>query len=287
METLKRILAGLVIFLCVLGILVAAFGVVAIWRVNTPVTDNLTQLLTSIDGFLELVETGLVTFNIALSDVVDLVQSLETTVVETGETVKETNLMLLAIDATIGDKLFPLLEKASDTIEMVIDSVIAVNEALEAVNAIPFVTVSTLTADLEAAETGIIEIQNDVEETQKTIQTTKEEAVDTVVTPISTRLSEMDRALQDVSNISTESESQVTASREGIADVIQKLPGWINLASVTMTLLMAWLIFAQGSLLLLSYVYIRTGEFKITLGDGKADDEIEEDFKGEDEVSDA
>ena len=287
METLKRILAGLVIFLCVLGILVAAFGVVAIWRVNTPLTDNLTQLLTSIDGFLELVETGLVTFNIALSDVVDLVQSLETTVVETGETVKETNLMLLAIDATIGDKLFPLLEKASDTIEMVIDSVIAVNEALEAVNAIPFVTVSTLTADLEAAETGIIEIQNDVEETQKTIQTTKEEAVDTVVTPISTRLSEMDRALQDVSNISTESESQVTASREGIADVIQKLPGWINLASVTMTLLMAWLIFAQGSLLLLSYVYIRTGEFKITLGDGKADDEIEEDFKGEDEVSDA
>ena len=287
METLKRILAGAVIVLCIIGILVAAFGVVAIWRVNTPVTDNLTQLLTSIDGFLELVETGLVTFNIALSDVVDLVQSLETTVVETGETVKETNLMLLAIDATIGDKLFPLLEKASDTIEMVIDSVIAVNEALEAVNAIPFVTVSTLTADLEAAETGIIEIQNDFEEAQKTIQTTKEEAVDTVVTPISTRLSEMDRALQDVSEISTESESQVTASREGIADVIQKLPGWINLASVTMTLLMAWLIFAQGSLLLLSYVYIRTGEFKITLGDGKADDEIEEDFKGEDEVSDA
>lgn len=287
METLKRILAGAVIVLCIIGILVAAFGVVAIWRVNTPVTDNLTQLLTSIDGFLELVETGLVTFNIALSDVVDLVQSLETTVVETGETVKETNLMLLAIDATIGDKLFPLLEKASDTIEMVIDSVVAVNEALKAVNAIPFVTVSTLTADLEAAETGIIEIQNDFEETQKTIQTTKEDAVDTVVTPISTRLSEMDRALQDVSNISTESESQVTASREGIADVIQKLPGWINLASVTMTLLMAWLIFAQGSLLLLSYVYIRTGEFKITLGDGKADDEIEEDFKGEDEVSDA
>jgi hypothetical protein len=65
METLKRILAGAVIALCIIGILVAAFGVVAIWRVNTPLTENLTQLLTSIDGFLEVIETGLVTFNIA------------------------------------------------------------------------------------------------------------------------------------------------------------------------------------------------------------------------------
>jgi hypothetical protein len=219
--------------------------------------------------------------------VVDLVQSLETTVVETGETVKETNLMLLAIDATIGDKLFPLLEKASDTIEMVIDSVVAVNEALEAVNAIPFVTVPTLTADLEAAESGIIEVQKEIEETRNTIQTAKEEAVESVVEPISIRLIEMDHSLQDVLGVSTAFESQVVTSRDAIAEVIEKLPGWIDLASVIMTLVMAWLIFTQGSLLLLSYAYIRTGEFKITLGDGKAEDDTEEDLQGEDEAGDA
>ena len=53
------------------------------------------------------------------------------------------------------------------------------------------------------------------------------------------------------------------------------------------TLVMAWLIFAQGSLLLLSYAYIRTGEFKITLGDEKADGDIEENLQGEEETSDA
>ena len=79
----------------------------------------------------------------------------------------------------------------------------------------------------------------------------------------------------------------MTASREGIADVIQKLPGWIDLASVIMTLTFSWLIFAQGSLLLLSYAYIRTGEFKITVGEGKADEDIEEDPNGEIESNDA
>ncbi|MFA9406422.1 MAG: hypothetical protein ACERKX_11475 [Anaerolineales bacterium] len=113
----------MVIVLCILGILVAAFGVVAAWRINTSLTESLTQLLASIDGILVVVETGLESFNAGISDMVDLVQSVEETIAETGETVKETNLMLLAIDATIGDKLFPLLEKASATIEMVVDSV--------------------------------------------------------------------------------------------------------------------------------------------------------------------
>lgn len=287
METLKRILAGAVIVLCILGILAAALGVVAVWRINTPVTESLTKLLTGVDAILQIVETGLVSFNAILGDGIDLVQSVENTIVETGETVKETNLLLVLIDATIGDELIPLLEKASATLNSVVESVVAVNDTLEAINSVPFISIPTLTADLEAAEVRIVEIQNDLDETQQEVQAAKEEAVDSVVSPVSTRLKEVDSDLQFVGEQSTQFESQVTASREGIADVIEKLPGWVDLASVTMTLVMAWLIFAQGSLLLLSYAYIRTGEFKIALGDGEADDDIEEHLQGEDEASDA
>ena len=287
METLKRILAGAVIVLCILGIIVAALGIVAVWRIITPVTESVTKLLTSVDAILQIIETGLVSFNALLGDGIDLVQSVEKTIVETGETVRETNLSLVVIDATLGDELFPLLDSAYATLDTVVGSVLAVNDTLEAINAIPFISIRTLTADLEAAEVRIVEVQNDIEETQRTIQTAKEEAVDTVVSPISTRLSEVEGGLQDVLDISKESEIQVTASREGIADVIQKLPGWIDLASVIMTLTFSWLIFAQGSLLLLSYAYIRTGEFKITVGEGKADEDIEEDPNGEIESNDA
>ncbi len=287
METFKRILAGAVIALCILGIIVAALGIVAVWRINTPVMESVTKLLTSVDAILQIVETELVSFNALLGDGIDLVQSVEKTIVETGETVRETNLSLVVIDATIGDELFPLLDSAYATLDTVVGSVLAVNDTLEAINSIPFISIPTLTADLEAAEVRIVEVQNDIEESKRTIQTAKEEAVDTVVSPISTRLSEVEGGLQDVLDISKESEIQVTASREGIADVIQKLPGWIDLASVIMTLTFSWLIFAQGSLLLLSYAYIRTGEFKITVGEGKADEDIEEDLQGEDEASDA
>ena len=287
METFKRILAGAVIALCILGIIVAALGIVAVWRINTPVMESVTKLLTSVDAILQIVETELVSFNALLGDGIDLVQSVEKTIVETGETVRETNLSLVVIDATLGDELFPLLDSAYATLDTVVGSVLVVNDTLEAINAIPFISIPTLTADLEAAEVRIVEVQNDIEESKRTIQTAKEEAVDTVVSPISTRLLEVEGGLQDVSDISKESESQVTASREGIADVIQKLPGWIDLASVIMTLTFSWLIFAQGSLLLLSYAYIRTGEFKITLGEGKANEDIEEDPNGEIESNDA
>jgi hypothetical protein len=211
METLKRILAGAVIVLCILGILVAALGIVAVWRINTPVMESLTQLLTSVDAILQIVETGLVSFNALLGDGIDLVQSVEKTIVETGETVRETNLSLVVIDATIGDEVFPLLDSAYATLDTVVGSVLAVNDTLEAINSIPFISIRTLTADLEAAEVRIVEVQNDIEETQRTIQTAKEEAVDTVVSPISTRLSEVEGGLQDVLDISKESESQVTA----------------------------------------------------------------------------
>ena len=284
METLKRILAGVVIVLCLLGILVAALGIVTAWRINTPLTESLTQLLTGIDGILEVVETGLITFNTALTDLVDLAQTIETTVVEAGVTVKETNLMLLVIDATIGDKLVPLLEKASATIEIVVDSVIAVNDALEAVNAVPFISVPTLTADLEAAESGLLEIQKDIEETHITIQTAKEETVESVVSPISNTLLEVDDNLRGVLSVSTEFESQVVASREAIAVLVRKLPGWIDLGSFLLTLIFAWLIIAQGSLLLRGYAYVRTGELKVSLG-GSKDPKEETTPKSEGEYS--
>ncbi len=287
METLKRILAGAVIVLCILGIIVAALGIVAVWRINTPVTESVTKLLTSVDAILQIIETGLVSFNALLGDGIDLVQSVEKTIVETGETVKETNLMLALITATIGDELYPILEKTSDTISTVVDSVVAVNDALEAINSIPLMSVPTLTADLEAAEARLLEVEQEIEETQQVIQTAKEETVDSVISPISTRISEADTNLQGVLGLSTNFQNQVTASRESIAELISKLPGWIDLASVIMTLTFSWLIFAQGSLLLLAYAYIRTGEFKITLGERKADDDIEEDLQGEDESNGA
>ena len=287
METLKRILAGAVIVLCILGILVAALGIVVAWRINTPVTESLTQLLTSTDAILEIIESSLVSFNAGLSNIVDLVQSTETTIVEAGTTVKETSLLLVLIDATISEKLYPLLEKTSATLNSMVESVVAVNDALEAFNSVPFISVPTLTADLEAAEGRLAEIQNDVEETIQEVQAAKEETVDSIVSPVSARLKQVDSDLQFVGEKSTQFESQVTASREGIADVIQKLPGWINLSSIIMTLTFSWLIFSQGSMLLLSYAYIRSGEFKITLGDGKADEDIEDDPQGEDESNDA
>ena len=286
METLKRILAGAVIVLCILGILVAALGIVVAWRINTPVTESLTQLLTSTDAILEIIESSLVSFNAGLSNIVDLVQSTETTIVEAGTTVKETSLLLVLIDATISEKLYPLLEKTSATLNSMVESVVAVNDALEAFNSVPFISVPTLTADLEAAEGRLAEIQNDVEETIQEVQAAKEETVDSIVSPVSARLKQVDSDLQFVGEKSTQFESQVTASREGIADVIQKLPGWINLSSIIMTLTFSWLIFSQGSMLLLSYAYIRSGEFKITLGDGKADEDIEDDPQGEDESND-
>jgi outer membrane murein-binding lipoprotein Lpp len=249
METLKRILAGGVIVLCILGILVAALGIVAVWRINIPVMESLTQLLTSTDAILEIVESSLV---------------------------KETSVLLVLIDATIGEEVYPVLEKASATLNSVVESVVAVNGTLEAINSIPFIAIPTLTADLETAEGRLAETQNDVEETQQEVQAAKEEAVDSIVSPVSARLKQVDSDLQFVGEKSTQFESQVTASREGIADVIQKLPGWIDLASVIMTLIFSWLTFAQGSLLLLSYALIRTGEFKITLGDGKGNKDVED-----------
>ena len=225
-------------------------------------------------------------FNAGLSNIVDLVQSTETTIVEAGTTVKETSLLLVLIDATISEKLYPLLEKTSATLNSMVESVVAVNDALEAFNSVPFISVPTLTADLEAAEGRLAEIQNDVEETIQEVQAAKEETVDSIVSPVSARLNKVDSDLQFVGEKSTQFESQVTASREGIADVIQKLPGWINLSSIIMTLTFSWHIFSQGSMLLLSYAYIRSGEFKITLGDGKADEDIEDDPQGEDESND-
>lgn len=54
----------------------------------------------------------------------------------------------------------------------------------------------------------------------------------------------MDYDLQAVLGVSTEFEHQVVASRDAIAEVIQKLPGWIDLASALLTLIFVWLVLA-------------------------------------------
>ena len=87
-----------------------------------------------------------------------------------------------------------------------------------------------------------------------------------MVSPISKTLLAVDDNLQGVLGVSTDFESQVVASRDAIAEVIQKLPGWIDLASVLLTLIFVWLVLAQGSLLLLAYAYIHTGELRVRFG---------------------
>ena len=250
MDTVKKILAGLVIAISVIGIGFCLVGIFYSWSLNTPVTNAIEGALTGVEKFLTITDEGLGRVQVGLGEADTAVVTVEDAFVEAGETINETNIAYELLDRTVGDTLFPKIEKMSGTIGAITESVVAFNDTLEAANEIPFVEVPTMTTKLEEIGTQVEQIRTDVQTTRDELIAIKEDSVAKPVNAITERTMRISNGLGELQTAVNVAQSDVQQSLANVGKTKAKVAGTIDLVSIALTIVLLWLILAQISLIL-------------------------------------
>jgi len=260
MDTFKRFLAGFVIFICALGLILCLAGIIGVWSLNTPLTENLTGALDKVEVVLNFSQDRLDRINANMIEVQDLLTNLENTVTEAGERLTENSPTLTYLSNTIGVDLKPKIETTAEVIGNVRNTIISVNSTIETANSIPFVSVPSLPMEqLIAVDQQLQEMVTIVKSLSDAIKDIEAGIVDRTATVI---MVPVERLSELVDQVQTPVETFVTNLAEVKTAVVKtnnRIPTLIDWASVVLTLILIWFTLAQTSLLYGGWYYLKTG----------------------------
>ncbi len=240
--------------IAVLGVILCAIFIWASWAYNTRVTDSLVRVTAGTERALTAAERGMAMADRTLSTALGAVNTIDGATRAMGERIVETNLAFWLLERTMGETLFPRVLAAQETVTAVADTVIGINDALEAANRLPFVEVPTLSNELGIVGGRLAAVRTRVDEMQAAVRDVKERKIARPVSVITSRTGSIITDLDSVLTTLDTTRTRVNVTLSQLARLRVNLPRLIDLLSVVITLTMLWLIGTQ------SYVFLRAYE---------------------------
>jgi hypothetical protein len=256
MPTWKRILAIVAAILATIGIIIGLLAIWFSWSYNTPVTESLVRYAEGAEHVLTAADDGLTRVNNGLGVALGAVRTVDETARTIGTTIVDTNLAFLVLERTVGDTLFPQVLAVRETLTSAVDTIVAFNETLEAVNRLPFVEVPTLSTELQTAAGRIDAARTRVDEIRTAIREIKEQKVARPVAFVTDRTGPIIENLDAAQSLVNSALAKIDVVLPQLSALRERLPRLIDLTSLGITLVSLWLIAAQGFVLVHAYEYL-------------------------------
>jgi chromosome segregation ATPase len=242
-------------------VLVASLiGVGAAWYYNTPLTEETLSRLSEIDSELTKAQSALTDAQGELERALRIVEAAEKALDALSQQTAQAQDILGGVKGTIDEKLLPGLNTARDKVSDVRGMVESLRGTLETINNLPLLGFDIpgdelLNNIIGAADSLDAEIAN-AEDIAKQASTF---AGDTSYL-LGGDLSETTTSLSNLLDVIKEYNSKVTSWQEQIATLEQSLPGWIDKASISLTVFLLWFAFSQAGLFLIGYTAWKGGD---------------------------
>jgi archaellum component FlaC len=259
MRRINRFIAWVIIVVVVVSILLAAMAIAGSWLVNQRITSEIQYILSGIQTGLSVLENSLQRLDAALSNSRDLVQTILSTADQLGARIEEGSPVLDLLTKTVNEDLVSKINAARETVIAIRDAVTAFNAALEAVNAIPFIDVPTLTDQLQMVSDRLADLALVVQELRGLVAQVKSGVVETLVTPITQTATRIDNELETIQATLQSFMQQVDNVQVAVATLQARVPVWIDIATIALSMFFLWVILAQFAMLAIARGYLRTG----------------------------
>jgi hypothetical protein len=248
MNTWKRILAFVIMILSVILIILCIVGIIGNWSINNSVTIGITKILTGIENTLGLADDALGRLDTRVGSAQERVADFEQSVQTAGENWAENPVILTALSEKLDLGIAPAINDLRETVQSIRETLIAVQNAIQAINALPFVSVGKETSDWESLQQlseGISALNEGVQETRNGIREAKEEAATQVGFAVGKGASRLDSGLATIETAVADYGTRISELRTEVSAFKASVIFWLDVASVIMTLLLLWLIFSQ------------------------------------------
>lgn len=230
MKIIRKIAAVLVMILTVLGTLLCVGLLVGGWIINTPLTNAATGSVLLVENFIGMAEqvTGQIDDN--LESMLEEVNAVETMLSEMGEDQKAQ--ISADIQARLDKRFGPLLAKSEAVIDPLSNGAAALNRVLKVVNLIPGVDLPPMAEKLDSVSDRLKDLSTSIDDLQKAINEVSFEGTRVlgIVSAIGDRIEAVE---QEVSRYEAGLEETLLAS----AALRERIPGWVNLFSILISLL--------------------------------------------------
>ena len=235
-------------------------GVGVIWYYNTPLTEEIISRLQEIDSELTLARSALTDAQGELERALRIVEAAEKALEALSQQTAQAQDILGNVKGTIDDKLLPGLNTSRDKVDDVRGMVEGLRGTLETINNLPLLGFDVpgdelLANIISAADSLDAEIAN-VEDIARQAST----FVGDTSYLIGGDLSETKTSLTNLLVVIEEYNAKISGWQEQIAVWEQSLPGWIDNASINLTVFLLWFAFSQAGLFLIGYTAWKGGD---------------------------
>jgi chromosome segregation ATPase len=254
MGTAKRILAAIVVVISVLVLVLSLTGIAGTWIVRDQLASDLLGIVTAAETRVSTTKQGLDRLEAVLAQARGQITTVEQDVQAFGADLEQYKPLLAAISDKLGLNLAPLLDSAREIMTTVRETVVAVDSAIEAINAIPFVSVPV--PELESIKKLSQDVDNfrtEVQNLRTAIEQRRSEIIGGAISIVTTPTSQLGSALDEMQATISGYSQQLDSVQEGLSTFKSAIRRGLTWTAVISTLILLWLVFSQSVLLVLGW----------------------------------
>jgi hypothetical protein len=264
-HTGKKIFAVVIIALSILGIVLCVGGILGTWIVEDRLSRAVVSLLSSAEEVLQVTANGLNRISTDIQDVRDGVANIDRIAKGIGDKVKDTNLILAALEQAVSGREFPRIQRALATVQGLTESVIAFNRTLEAVNSIPGIEVPTMSNTLRNISDRIDAAVQALQDLADGITQMKTGVVDATVDFFTTYTAKIETVLKTVQADVQSYLAQVQRIQAAVTAVKARVPVYFAIAALAITLALLLFLWGQARLLIYGLAVWQTARMSAAL----------------------
>jgi methyl-accepting chemotaxis protein len=238
----RKIIGITFITAAIIGLILSVGGIVLVWVVRVPLTDNLLNTVDLIGTTLEATNTGLATVDETLSKTISNISTLEITIQTASSAVDDSVPMV----ETISDLLttnFP------DAIEATQTGLITLQDAARSIER--YAPEKSFTDSVEDISTSLEPISQSLLDMEGSLTTTKTNMVTIAsqLRTISQNIGDLKSSLSDIQLVLEEYQDVIATAQEKVDLIHENMGLFINVTAWIFTIIFVWLGIAQLGLL--------------------------------------
>jgi hypothetical protein len=263
-KTFTRILAYSVIVTSILSIVLGFFTIISIWRINDPLIRGLSNTAAAAETALQFASNGLEKVDKLVSLLIQAMGDVQKNAEELKSQIENADPIIDTLTLLLGEDARPKLEQAMQTLGAVRGTIETINTATQAINALPFIEVPSITQQTQQIADLFAEIEAAIENMMAMVDRLQEGISSAVIQPIQDQAviveSDLEAAQSDLQTVS----QQVDTAYQIVVAVRPRIPQIITGISLLLSLQLLWSILTQGAAIYLAWFYLKSGSLDLS-----------------------
>jgi len=263
MLVFKKIIAGIFMVLSVIAIIALIIALFGSWSVKAQLETTTIGLLLTGEQVIATSREGFVRVNDLLDTSTEIVGKVDTTARELKAGVENNERVVAQMFDSVDIDLKQAIENAGAIFNQIDANVVAINDAVDAVNKIPLVNIEDrfpIALKLEEVELLMARLREDVTQFAQTFENRRGELIDGKFGAVTDVTGELNATLEETKSRLAETDMRLEEGATTMAELRARIPALFTTITIVLNLLFLLAILAFISLFLHAWEYFKCTE---------------------------